>query len=168
MRRILEGALALVLLLGLSTGVLAAKDEQAWNIREQGIERPAPDFTLPDLDGVPVTLTDLRGKVVLVVFTTTWCPYCKKELPYLKELYDKRRTDGLEILAIYIQESPQKVASFAARYGLPYRVLLDTTGQVARAYGVRGVPTRMLIDKDGVVRCVACRSLEIMLEELLP
>jgi len=141
-------------------------DKKQWDITQQGIEHLAPDFTLSDIKGNKVSLSDLKGHVVLVVFTTTWCPYCKREIPGLKKMYETYSQKGLEIVAVYIQESQQKVSAFASAYKLPYTILLDTSGMVARAYGIRGVPTKVLIGKDGIIYCRACRSLDIMLNKL--
>ncbi|MBN1636779.1 MAG: TlpA family protein disulfide reductase [Deltaproteobacteria bacterium] len=148
-------------------GAEAKNQEENWDIKQQTIEFMAPDFTLSDLDGNTVSLNSLRGKVVLVLFTTTWCPYCIKDIPNLKKTYEQYCDKDFELLAVYIQESQRKVSSFAAKYNLPYTVLLDTKGAVARSYGVVGVPTKVLIGKDGKVYCRACRTLDIMLKELI-
>jgi len=141
--------------------------EEAWDIKQQSFERLAPDFTLPDIHGNAVSLHTLRGKVVLILFTTTWCPYCIKDIPNLKKIHAQYSDKDFELLAVYIQESQRKASSFAAKHSLPYTLLLDSTGQVARAYGVVGVPTKVLIGKDGKIYCRACRTLDIMLKELL-
>ncbi len=141
------------------------KKPQPYDIKQQSIERPAPDFTLKDLSGTAHLLSEYRGKTVLLNFTTTWCPYCKKDIPNLKKMYDTYKDQGFELIAIYIQESDKKVASFAEHYELPYTVLLDPDGSVAQTYGVRGVPTKVLIDKNGTILCWACRTLDVMLQK---
>jgi len=105
--------------------------------------------------------------VVLVYFTTTWCPYCKRDIPNLKKMYDRYRDRDFEILSIFIQESRQKVSSFAESYELPYPVLLDPDGAVAARYGVRGVPTKIVVSPDGTMVCWMCGDLEGSLEKLL-
>lgn len=108
-----------------------------------------PNFTLPDLEGQMVTLSEFKGqRPVLLVFWATWCPYCKEEMPNLMALKEKYG-DRLQILAIDIQESRQKVASYASGQNFNFPVLLDEEGEVAEQYGVAGVPTLVLIDKDG-------------------
>lgn len=141
--------------------------EGKWDIKKQGIEEKAPDFVLKDLKGKEVKLSDYKGKTVLLVFSTTWCPYCRAEIPRLKKYYSQYKGKDFEILNIDIQESKEKVSSFASKHKLPYKVLLDSDGKVARAYGVRGVPTKILISKDGKILCRACRSLDILLEKQL-
>ena len=143
-----------------------ASKKEKWDIKERSIENKAPDFALEDLDGNTVKLSHYTDQGVLLVFSTTWCPYCSKEIPQLKELYAKYNQKGFEILNIDIQESKDKVSEYANEHKLPYKVLLDTDGEVASMYGVRGVPTKILINKDGTILCVACRSIDIMLDLL--
>jgi peroxiredoxin len=126
----------------------------------------APDFTLQDLNGKSFSLKDFKGKNVLLYFTTTWCPYCKREVPELKEMHLKYK-GKLEILAIDINESKTKVSSYIQKYQIPYTTLLDLEGKVALDYSIRGVPTKVLVGKDGRVFCYMCRDLPSQVEELL-
>jgi peroxiredoxin len=126
----------------------------------------APDFTLQDLNGKSFSLKDFKGKNVLLYFTTTWCPYCKKEVPELKEMHQKYK-GKLEILAIDMNESKAKVSSFIQKYQIPYTTLLDSEGKVAVDYSIRGVPTKVLVGKDGRVFCYMCRDLPNQVEELV-
>lgn len=153
-------------LLGCSSSGNSSKEEK-WDVKEQSIEEKAPDFVLEDLEGKKVKLSDYKGKVVLLVFSTTWCAYCRAEIPHLKKMYSQYKEKGLEVINIDIQESRGKVSSFAAKHELPYKVLLDEGGEVARSYGVRGVPTKFLVGKDGTILCRECRSVETLLESLL-
>jgi len=132
------------------------------------VDAPAPDFRLQDLKSREVTLGGLRGRPVLLVFGTTWCPYCREEIPRIKEIYAKGSAKNLEVLNIYINESEKKVGEFAARHALPYPVLLDRDGKVAERYQVRGVPMIVLVDGQGTIKCYQCRNLEAMLETIRP
>ena len=143
-----------------------ASKQEEWDIKKHSVENKALDFALEDLNGNTVKLSSYTGQGVLLVFSTTWCPYCRKEIPQLKELYTKYKEKGFEILNIDIQESKEKVSAYANEHKLPYKVLLDMDGRVASMYGVRGVPTKVLINKDGTILCVACRSIDIMLDLL--
>jgi peroxiredoxin len=127
----------------------------------------APDFTLQDLSGKSWKLSDQKGKVVLLDFTTTWCPWCVKDIPNLKKITEKFKGQKFEFAAVYIQESKQKVMSFAQKKGIPYRVLLDADAKTAREYGVKGVPTKVLVDKDGYILCWMCEDEEAQLEKAL-
>ncbi|MBW2599572.1 MAG: redoxin domain-containing protein [Deltaproteobacteria bacterium] len=145
-----------------------AFSSQEGSVWKSSIEELAPDFVLKDLDGKEVRLTDYRGKVVLLAFSTTWCPHCRKMPPYLNELHGEYGDSGLVIFNIDIQEPVKKVRSFAARYDIKYRVLLDERAETAMAYNVRGVPSLILVDKEGTIVCRQCRSLDNLLETLLP
>ena len=115
------------------------------------IRQPAPAFALPQLGGGTVSLANFKGKPTVIVFTTTWCPYCIQEIPDLKRIYGVYRTQGVGFAAIYVQENPDRVKAFAAKHKLPYPILIDQNGTAARAYNVRGVPTKVLIDPAGQI-----------------
>lgn len=141
--------------------------EDSWSeIWEQRIEIPAPDFELTDLQGNRVRLRDFRGMTVLLNFTTTWCPTCRSIVPYLKETYDKYRDRGLVILNINIQESQKKVGAFASRNEISWPVLLDPDGRAAQTYQVIGVPDLTLVNRDGMIICRQCRSLDLLLDTI--
>jgi peroxiredoxin len=127
----------------------------------------APNFTLKDLSGKTISLKDYRGKIVLLNFTTTWCPYCKKDIPNLKKLYTSTKGKDFELISIYVAESPKKVASFVEKYALPYTILVDPEASVARTYGIRGVPTKIVVAKSGIISCWQCSSAEDKIDELL-
>lgn len=127
----------------------------------------APDFSLRDLDGRTVKLGDYAGKVVLLSFSTTWCPHCRTAVPGLNKIAAAHKDKEFVLLGIYIQESQKKVSAFVAKHGIAYRVLLDGEGTVAAAYGVRGIPSKTLVGKDGKVVCRDCRDAEKELEKLL-
>jgi len=111
---------------------------------------PAADFSLPDLDGRQVTLGPYLGKVpVLLVFWATWCPECKAAIPEINALTTGPLAGKLQIFGIDFRESREKVARAVTSRGIRYPVLLDERGQAARAYGVVGIPTYILIDRKG-------------------
>ena len=116
------------------------------------IGKLAPDFQLPNLDGQVVTLSDLRGKPVLINFWATWCLPCREEMPYLQQIYDEWTGKGLVLLAIDIGETPDTVKEFMQEYDLSMPVLLDTSQGVAQRYNITGIPTTFLIDTDGIIR----------------
>jgi peroxiredoxin len=128
----------------------------------------APDFVLRDLNGRKFRLSDFRGKQpVLIIFSATWCTFCREEIPHFKSIHAAYAKQGLEIVNIDIQESKEKVAKFTARYGLPYRVLLDEDGDVAGIYDIRGVPSMVLVDPNGNILCRQCQRVEPLIETLL-
>jgi len=111
----------------------------------------APDFSLETIAGKITALKDLKGKGVILFFFTTWCPYCRQKLPLLAKQYQKYQSDGFELLVTDVGESKAKVSSFAAKEHLPFDILLDVDMKASEAYGVLGVPTFILISKDGLV-----------------
>jgi len=112
-------------------------------------ERPAA-FALPTLDGTRVALADHRGKVVLVYFWATWCPYCRKELPAgIEKITRERKGQPFVVLAVSIEEPKDLVASWVKGAGITPPVLLDYDGAVARDYRVTATPTTFVIGRDG-------------------
>jgi peroxiredoxin len=123
----------------------------------------ASDFTLKDLDGRDVRLSDYKGKTIVLYFMATWCPECRGTIPRLKEIYSSYSSKGLVLLAVDVMESKEKVAAFSRKYGIPYPILLDEDGKVYRSYGVGGVPVTALIDRNGRIICWNCRSFDNLL-----
>lgn len=112
----------------------------------------AADFTLPSLTGENISLSTYLGKkVILLVFGATWCPYCVKEIPELKEIDTAFKNKDFILLYIDIGESKKKVEAFAQEKALPYTVLLDEKSEVAQTYKVYGIPTGFLIDLKGKI-----------------
>jgi len=166
MRKVLSiVTVCLIVVFSLSAQIGAAEKE--WDIKEQTIEKQAPDFKLIDLDGKEHSLSEYRGQVVLLQFSTTWCPHCRSIIPYMRNINDTYGKKGLKTLFVAIQESERKMKAFAEENGVSYPVLLDSKGSVAQLYNVVGVPTLVLIDREGTILCKQCRMLDILLESLL-
>jgi len=106
------------------------------------------DFTLVNLKGKKVTLSDLRGKIVLVNFWATWCPPCRKEMPDLQALYDKYKDQGFVVLSISDEEGA-KVTPFIKERQISYPVMLDPGRKVHALYQVEGIPKSFVYDRDG-------------------
>jgi peroxiredoxin len=106
----------------------------------------APGFTLTDLNGLPVSLADFRGKVVVLDFWATWCPPCKREIPDFIELQTRYSSQGLQIIGIGLDE-PEKLKAFATSNGMNYSVLLGTDDIALKYGGISGIPTTFIIDK---------------------
>jgi thiol-disulfide isomerase/thioredoxin len=116
---------------------------------------------LKDLNGNPIRLADLRGKAVWVNFFTTWCPPCQAEVPILRDVSERYRDRGLELVAVSIQEtSPADVAAYAARYQLGYTIGFDGGGDIFRAYKAYGLPTQLFIDENGVIGSIVGAPLD--------
>ena len=111
-------------------------------------------FELADLDGRPIRLADLRGKVVWLKFWASWCPPCQAETPVLREIASTYKDRGLVLLGIEVQETVEDGRRYAGRYGLPYPIGADVSADIFHLYKVFALPTQFLIDRDGVVRQV--------------
>ena len=144
----------------------------------------APDFAvanddgttyqLADLAGKPIRLADLRGKAVWVNFWTTWCPPCQSEVPILRDLAERYKAQGLEVVAVSVQEtSPADVAAYASRYQLGYTIGFDGSGKIFHAYKAYGLPTQVFIGPDGVIASIVGAPLDeaaavAQIERILP
>ncbi|GAB4539036.1 MAG: TlpA disulfide reductase family protein [Thermodesulfovibrionia bacterium] len=115
------------------------------------VGRPAPDFELKDSTGRLWRLSDLRGKVVFVNFWATWCTTCKAEMPYKERLYEKMQGRPFQMLGILYRDNPQNLIPYIQRYNVSPPTLIDD-GDVARVYGITGVPETFIIDKEGIIR----------------
>jgi len=131
-------------------------------------------YQLTDLDGNPIRLEDLRGKAVWINFFATWCPPCQSETPVMREISERYRDRGLELVAVSVQEtSPDDVEAYADKYELEYTIGFDGSGRIFRAYKVYALPTQFFIDPNGVIRDVAQGPLTVeaasaYIERILP
>lgn len=111
--------------------------------------RPAPDFTLPLIDGGQLQLSSYRGKVVLLDFWATWCVPCREETPHFVALQQKYGGQGLQIIGVSMDDSTDPVHTFYQQFHMNYPVVMGTA-DVGSAYGgVLGLPIAFLIDRDG-------------------
>lgn len=113
----------------------------------------APDFTLQSASGESVTLSDLRGRPVLVNLWASWCGPCRAEMPAMQRLHEAYGDDFV-ILAVNMtaQDSQTAALAFAAEYGLTFPILFDPSGEVGRLYENRALPSSYFVDRDGVIR----------------
>lgn len=110
--------------------------------------KPAPDFVLAGLDGVPSSLSQLRGKVVLLNFWASWCEPCLRELPQLQQLHERHSADGLVVLGVS-DEDPSKAKRYVDELGIGYPSLFDVDGSVMQKYQIQAVPTSLIVGRDG-------------------
>lgn len=116
---------------------------------------PAPAFSLGRLEGGGVSLhEDLDGQVVAIRFWADWCPYCKTEMQELEPIYQELKGQGLTILAINVAQEPRVARAFLDGLDVPisYPVLLDPEAEVTNRYGVIGLPTTFLVDREGRIQ----------------
>jgi peroxiredoxin len=148
------GAIALLILAGsIAIFAWAWSNERGDSSSGDNVEvgRTAPDFTLPDLDGNQVALSDHRGEVVLINFWATWCPPCRVEMPDMEAVYREHRDDGFEILGVDQREPKELVEEFVTERGFSWIFLLDEDFDVSQEYSATSIPRSILVDRDGTV-----------------
>ncbi|HFD78779.1 MAG TPA: TlpA family protein disulfide reductase [Gammaproteobacteria bacterium] len=124
----------------------------------------APDFRLKDMDGEEHALSDYRGKVVMLNFWATWCPPCRREMPSMEAVYQSFKGQDFVVLAVNEWESEDHVFAFMGQLPVDpsFPILFDTDSKVAPLFGVKGLPTTVLIDRRGriVYRAVGGRDFD--------
>jgi len=144
----------LMAFLALQGGLLAAQDsnpELSYTLTPMEPPVAAPGFTLDDMDGKSHSLSDYRGKWVLINFWATWCPPCRKEMPSLEQLYQTFHGRSFRVLAVNQWENADLVFSYLGDLDVfpSFPILFDPDSKVSEAYGVRGLPTSFIIDPQG-------------------
>ena len=130
---------------------------------QRGLGQVAPDFDLPAIEGQPVRLSQLRGRIIVVHFAATWCPFCNAELPHLVALDKAYKDRGVQVLIVDVKESKRVVERWSRKAGVSFPVLLDGDGAVATRYAPKDVQpdlgrdevmvaSNLLIDKEGRIR----------------
>ena len=113
--------------------------------------KPAPDFTLTSLEGESVALSDHQGQAVMINFWATWCPPCLAELPLI-ESFAESHAEKLVVLAVNAGEEKASVLNFVNEFGYDLQFILDPTNSLASQYQVRGLPTSVFIDQQGMIQ----------------
>lgn len=138
----------------------AAADKEQAGVMEVG--KPAPDFTLQTPDGEEVSLSDYKGKVVMINFWASWCEPCRLETPELEKAYEAHKDQGFEILGVNLAENEVTVNGFIKNQGMTYPVVLDRDKSIAiDTYKVKPLPTSYFVDRDGILRVVAARPMTV-------
>ncbi len=116
----------------------------------------APDFTLDTLSGEKVTLSGLRGKIVVINLWATWCPPCRAEMPALENAYKQYKDSGVVVLGLNVtnQDSEGNVPRFVEQFELTFPILLDRDGSVSALYQLSALPTTYIVDREGMIRTV--------------
>jgi cytochrome c biogenesis protein CcmG/thiol:disulfide interchange protein DsbE len=130
--------------------------------------KAAPDFTYTDINGKNLSLSGLRGKVVILDFWATWCPPCKMEIPGFVQLQKQYEKEGLMVVGIAL-DTEEKVKNFAKEYGINYPLAIGDQS-ITQAYGgIQGIPTTFIIDKTGCIvgQHVGYRPKEVFEQEFL-
>ena len=142
----------------LPPGLKEVKELPRWNaarLTRQLVAKPAPELSVRDINGNPVSLADFRGRTVLLDFWTTWCPPCRADAPALDKLYRKYKEHDLMIVGISVNEDHSVVEKYLADHPHSYPVVLTTENDMPRPYQVGAFPTYIVIEKDGTVTAAA-------------
>lgn len=136
---------------------------------KEGLEKGdiAPDFELETLEGEKVSLSDFRGKRVMLNFWATWCPPCRAEMPDMQKFHENKDVVILAVNLTETESSEDNVPKFVEEYGITFRVPLDVDSSVSTLYQIRPIPTTYLIDSNGMIHNVAFGAInyELMVQE---
>jgi peroxiredoxin len=154
MRLVIAGMAMFLMVAGSGMGSAAASD--ALPVADRAFVKlgePAPNFQLRDLNGHLITLSDLRGKVVLLNFWATWCGPCRVEMPAMEQLYRMFQRKDFEILAVSTDAQGAAITRpFQQENRLTFPILHDPDYRVGLTYGARSLPMTFLIDRQGIIR----------------
>ena len=114
----------------------------------------APAFTVASLDGKTRNINDYRGKGLLIIFMSSWCPCSNESIPIVNDAYQRHKNDNVEFLMVGIQEASSKFERFIAKQDIQFPAIYDGDKLISRPYGINAPPTMVFIDKDGVVKRV--------------
>jgi len=116
------------------------------------VSAPAPDFTLTDASGNAVSLSELKGQVVMINFWASWCGPCRQEMPLLEAIFKKYEPLGFTLLGVNVEENPSDGKAWLADRPVSFPVLYDPNNGVSKLYDVVAMPSTVLIDRQGNVR----------------
>lgn len=136
------------------------------------VDFPAPELNLFDLSGMPVSISDYRGSVVLVNLWATWCPPCREEMPALQAFYEKYKDRGFILIAVDQEETLEVVQPFVDEFGLTFPVWLDENYDAQKKFKTMNLPSSYVVDRDGTVRLmwiggISKRNLEKFVPDII-
>ena len=146
---LLPALLGLLPLLASGSGSGAGRDGSGETLTALPDKPPAPEFTLPDIDGRTHRLSDYRGKVVVVNFWATWCPPCREEMPAMQRAWEQVRNDDIVFLGINVGETEDELFAFTGDYRVDFPLLMDRDSAAIQDWPIRGLPTTYVVDSDG-------------------
>ena len=120
----------------------------------QEVGSKAPEFSMPDLNGNSIKLSEFKGKVILVDFWASWCVPCKKSMPHIIDLYNNRSDSAFIVIAVNVDDEKSKISEFANSINVtfPFPVIFDKEKSLPALYNAEGMPTTIIIDKEGIIR----------------
>jgi len=112
----------------------------------------APEFQLRARDGAEISLTDLKGQVVMINFWATWCGPCRQEMPHLEALYQRYGSLGFTLLGVNVEDDPRGAEAWLKETPVSFPILFDSDNRVTKLYDVVAMPSTVLVDRSGNVR----------------
>lgn len=135
-----------------STKVTQSVATSGATLQGEGTGQAVPDFTLKDIHGNTMKMSDLKGKVVILDFWATWCAPCKVEIPWFVDMYDRYKQQGLEVVGVAMDDDQGDVKPFVESHSMNYRVLLGNDNVATQFGGIFGLPTTFIIGRDGKIQ----------------
>lgn len=141
--------------IGLATALAAAIATSGSALAADALGQPAPGFSLPLRGGnAPLALDKLHGQVVMVNFWASWCGPCREEFPLLDQMYKKYKLQGFTMLGVNVEPESKDAEGFIAKTPVSFPIVFDKDSAVSKLYKVEGMPSTVLIDRNGVLRWV--------------
>lgn len=142
----------LTIIMAIAAGIYFLSPEESRFEDIAVVGKPAPAFELRDSEGNLWKLFDLKGKVVFINFWATWCTTCKAEMPYKEKLYKKMEGRPFQMLGILFRDNPHNLVSYFKKVKVSAPTLISPGNEMAKLFGITGVPESFIIDKEGVLR----------------
>jgi peroxiredoxin len=142
------------------------------------LDEPAPEFELQDINGKVYSLVQFKGKIVVLHFAASWCPFCTEEAPHLENLFQKYKSQGVQVLLIDVMEPKHVAATFQQMNNYSFPVLIDTDGEITKKFAPEGVmpeiareevpvASNLIIDENGIIRFYSLLDTENFDAELI-
>ena len=130
------------------------KSEPADIVVGNKIGDTAPDFTLETIDGRQISLSDYRGKNVILNFWASWCGPCRFETSTVEAIHEAWSDKGVVVLGVNVQDGFDNARSYAKAYNLKFTIPVDVPGDAVRLYGIHGIPTTFFINREGIITAI--------------
>ncbi len=145
-------SIILVIVIAIALAVLFLLPKKKSYEEIAAVGKPAPMFELMDADGNMWKLSDLRGKIVFLNFWATWCTTCKSEMPYKESLFRQMQGQPFQMLGVLFRDNPSNLPEYYRTQPVSMPTLISPGNEMAKLYGITGVPETFIIDKNGIVR----------------
>lgn len=143
-------SIIVIIILALTAILFSSKEEMEAPPKTEPVA--APQFSLPNLLGKQVSMSDFHNKPVMINFWATWCVPCRNEMPEIERVYLLRRDYGLVVLAINLKESRDVIEKYLKKNDFSFQILMDEAGNVSDKFQLFGLPTTYFIDKEGIIQ----------------